>query len=183
MSSGKDHDQATVVTAIALLPLTQLIPLAPYLPLHLPESFSLSLGVLSGLWFSPDLDIYSRPYRRWGTLRVIWFPYKKLVKHRSPISHTPIFSQLFQLLYFLFALQAFLFIVQSFVHLLVQSSPVLSQFLQRILLLFPELSWYAPATWLYQLWTSHPTWVILYVLGVVIAGTEHILMDIWSHDT
>ncbi len=182
MSSGKTHDQATIIAALAFLPLTQLIPASPYLPLHIGESISLSFGAFSGLLFSPDLDIHSRPYLRWGWFRFIWFPYKKFIKHRSPISHTPIFSQLFQLIYFLAVLQGFLYLLQILLSFLVQISPLLSQFLQRVFLLFPELTWYSPSRFLYRFWQAHPTWVTCYVLGVVIAGSLHIAMDILSSD-
>lgn len=40
-------------------------------------------------FLSPDLDIDSTPYKRWGVFRVLWYPYKKLFKHGG-ISHHPI---------------------------------------------------------------------------------------------
>lgn len=47
-----------------------------------------SAGILFGaLWLSPDLDLdYSRPYRRWGPLRFIWWPYAQVFSHRG-LSH------------------------------------------------------------------------------------------------
>ena len=39
--------------------------------------------VLHGLSISPDLDTTSRPTRRWGPLRVLWWPYRTLLRHRS----------------------------------------------------------------------------------------------------
>src|SRR5262245_49038014 len=32
--------------------------------------------LFAGLMFGPDLDLHSRPYRRWGPLRFIWKPYQ-----------------------------------------------------------------------------------------------------------
>lgn len=43
--------------------------------------------LLGGLLLGPDLDIRSRPYKRWGVLRWIWLPYQKSVRHRSFWSH------------------------------------------------------------------------------------------------
>ncbi|WP_370455492.1 DUF2227 family putative metal-binding protein [Synechococcus sp. RSCCF101] len=43
-----------------------------------------------GLWLSPDLDTRSRALRRWGPLGWIWWPYRRLLPHRSPISHAPL---------------------------------------------------------------------------------------------
>lgn len=37
----------------------------------------------------PDLDINSRPYQRWGVLRWLWWPYQRLIRHRSVLSHSP----------------------------------------------------------------------------------------------
>jgi uncharacterized metal-binding protein len=43
--------------------------------------------LLGGLLLGPDLDIHSRPYKRWGWLRWIWLPYQKSIRHRSFWSH------------------------------------------------------------------------------------------------
>lgn len=60
-----------------------------YLP---PETRPLAWLVIasytfSGIWLSSDLDVESSAYRRWGPLRWLWWPYQKLVPHRSWISH------------------------------------------------------------------------------------------------
>lgn len=38
------------------------------------------------LFLSPDLDIDSTPYKRWKWLRILWWPYKEIFKHRG-LSH------------------------------------------------------------------------------------------------
>lgn len=43
--------------------------------------------LVGGLLLGPDLDIHSRPYKRWGWFRWIWLPYQKSVRHRSFWSH------------------------------------------------------------------------------------------------
>ncbi|WP_218080397.1 metal-binding protein [Anthocerotibacter panamensis] len=43
--------------------------------------------LFSGLMFSGDLDIHSNQYRRWGFLRWLWLPYRRLIPHRSVWSH------------------------------------------------------------------------------------------------
>ncbi|MEM9770744.1 MAG: metal-binding protein, partial [Cyanobacteria bacterium P01_D01_bin.73] len=40
-----------------------------------------------GFFLSPDLDIHSVPYKRWGPFRWIWLPYRKMFRHRSPWTH------------------------------------------------------------------------------------------------
>lgn len=43
----------------------------------------------SMLFLSPDLDLArSRPSRRWGIARVLWFPYALIFRHRG-VSHRP----------------------------------------------------------------------------------------------
>jgi uncharacterized metal-binding protein len=68
--------------------------------------FGLELGTiaasahfLGGYWLSPDLDIKSRPFLRWGVLKIIWLPYQRLIPHRSPLSHAPVLGSLIRLLY------------------------------------------------------------------------------------
>ncbi len=86
MASGRWHDRgiyfATPIIGIITIPV------------------SLELGViatsahfLGGIYLSPDLDIVSRPYKRWGWMRWIWIPYQKFIPHRSPLSHFPVLDQ------------------------------------------------------------------------------------------
>jgi len=59
-----------------------------------------ALGVLvSGFFLSPDLDVRSRPYRRWGWLAGVWWPYQKLIPHRSWLSHGPLIGTALRLGY------------------------------------------------------------------------------------
>jgi len=39
------------------------------------------------MYVSPDLDINSKPYQRWGTFRLFWKPYTDYVPHRGKLSH------------------------------------------------------------------------------------------------
>ena len=43
-----------------------------------------------GLWLSPDLDTRSNALRRWGVLGFLWWPYRRLIPHRSLWSHGPV---------------------------------------------------------------------------------------------
>jgi len=49
-------------------------------------------------WLSPDLDTDSAIAGRWGPAGIIWWPYQKLVPHRSWISHSGV-SALLRLAY------------------------------------------------------------------------------------
>lgn len=57
--------------------------------------------VFAGLMFGPDLDLYSRQYKRWGPLRFIWVPYMMAIGHRSRLSHGLVLGTIFRVLYFI----------------------------------------------------------------------------------
>ena len=92
MASGKNHDRSILFTS----PVVAIVV----------GSYSLELGIvaasahlLGGLYLSPDLDLVSKPYKRWGWLRWIWVPYQKAIPHRSPLSHAPVLGSTIRLLY------------------------------------------------------------------------------------
>jgi uncharacterized metal-binding protein len=87
----------TVVTAVVLAPAAWIIS-----PDHSLATALTITGahLVSGLLFSCDLDIDSLEYKRWGPLRIIWWPYKEAVPHRSWISHGLIVGPLLRLAYF-----------------------------------------------------------------------------------
>jgi uncharacterized metal-binding protein len=97
MPSGKVHDAITVVTAVAAVPLWYVL-----CPGHDVAPIALVIGsyVFSGFWLSDDLDTRSVSYRRWGPLRFLWWPYQKLVPHRSWISHGIGIGPLLRVVYF-----------------------------------------------------------------------------------
>ena len=77
------------------------------LPLGLMVAWPLGLsaGVITaaaflvgGLWLSPDLDTRSNALHRWGPLGGIWWPYRRLIRHRSIWSHGPLIGTTTRLL-------------------------------------------------------------------------------------
>ncbi|MBD2124300.1 metal-binding protein [Trichocoleus sp. FACHB-262] len=94
MPSGRTHDRITLWS----------LPLVAGLTYGRTQSSNLTLLVaggflFGGLMFGPDLDIYSRQYQRWGWLRWIWLPYRKMMRHRSFWSHGPVVGTALRLLY------------------------------------------------------------------------------------
>jgi uncharacterized metal-binding protein len=93
MASGRHHDRATWLLAL------------PFGLVWWPWQGLLGTAVgalaflLGGLLFSPDLDTRSNPTRRWGPLRLLWWPYRRLLRHRSLLSHTPLIGTAGRLLY------------------------------------------------------------------------------------
>jgi len=95
MPSGGTHDRITLWG----------LPLVAGMTFGYTQSGNLTLLVsggflFGGLMFGPDLDIYSRQYKRWGFLRWIWLPYQQGLRHRSVLSHGPIIGTTLRILYF-----------------------------------------------------------------------------------
>src|SRR5436190_12010770 len=104
MPGARVHDAITVVTGVALAP----IGYSALLSLGLPADAALrntailaGAHILSGIMFSPDLDIDSAIDNRWGIFFWIWRPYMWVVPHRSRLlSHGLVIAPLLRLLYF-----------------------------------------------------------------------------------
>jgi uncharacterized metal-binding protein len=93
MASGNDHDRATI---FASLPFA--LVLLPLLGIQ-AAILGAATFLIGGLWLSPDLDTRSRPLQRWGPLRLIWWPYRHLIPHRSLFSHGPLIGMSLRLLW------------------------------------------------------------------------------------
>jgi uncharacterized metal-binding protein len=99
MPDAKTHDainigiMVTILAGLSYLAIRDIHPMAArHLDIYTILLFSFSY--LFGTFFlSPDLDIESTPYKRWGLLRFIWWPYKVIFKHRG-FSHNPILGPL-----------------------------------------------------------------------------------------
>ncbi|KEF42079.1 MAG: membrane protein [Cyanobium sp. CACIAM 14] len=93
MASGRQHDRLTRRLAL------------PFALLWWPALGPVGAGVaglaflIGGLWLSPDLDTRSRPSRRWGPLQLLWWPYRRLLSHRSLLSHAPLLGTTLRLAY------------------------------------------------------------------------------------
>lgn len=94
MPSGHTHDRITFWSVPLVAGCTGLLSHSPNLTLLASGGF-----LFGGLMFGPDLDIYSRQYQRWGWLRWIWLPYRRLFAHRSFWSHGAIVGTALRLLY------------------------------------------------------------------------------------
>ena len=101
MPSGKTHDNITLV----------FLPIAASAAYVLTQRIDLTLAIsggmgMGGFLMGPDLDTRSIHYRRWGPLRFLWSPYRRLIPHRSVLSHGPIIGTLIRTVYLLVCLAA-----------------------------------------------------------------------------
>ena len=93
MASGRSHDRATWLLSLPF-------GLLWWPWLGLAGVASAAGGFLAGgLWLSPDLDTRSNPSRRWGPLALLWWPYRRGLRHRSLLSHSPLLGSAFRLVY------------------------------------------------------------------------------------
>jgi uncharacterized metal-binding protein len=109
MPKGKTHDQ---IAFISLIP-TFLAGL--YIFQDTGKAAILTLFTLSAsLMLGPDLDTRSNNYYRWGWMRFIWYPYRKLIVHRSRISHSFLIGPFIRTLYLSTLLFAVFFVLCYF---------------------------------------------------------------------
>ncbi|MEH1777174.1 metal-binding protein [Nostoc sp.] len=91
MASGKWHDRSILISTPITLGFTYYATNDWMITGILTASY-----LIGGMYLSPDLDLKSKPFYRWGFLRWIWKPYQKLIPHRgrffnrNPLSHAPI---------------------------------------------------------------------------------------------
>lgn len=96
MPSGRTHDRITLWSLPAVVATVLLATHNSTLTLVTAGGY-----LFGGLMFGPDLDIHSVQFKRWGWLRWIWIPYRGSLKHRSPLSHSPITGTALRILYLL----------------------------------------------------------------------------------
>jgi uncharacterized metal-binding protein len=154
MAMGRAHDRATTLLA---LPFGLLW--GPGLGLA-GVVLASGLFLLGGLWLSPDLDTLSRATARWGPLHRLWWPYRRLLRHRSLLSHSPLLGTAGRLAYLLMAL--------ALLRLLLDMGPWES------LPLPPPQAW--PAFGL-QLWHQHQPLVICGLVALEASSWLHLLQD------
>jgi uncharacterized metal-binding protein len=156
VASGRAHDRAT-----SLLALPFGLLWGPGLGLEGIAVASLAF-LLGGLWLSPDLDTPSRVTARWGPLRGLWWPYRRLLRHRSLLSHSPLIGTAGRLAYLLTALAVLRWLAGAWP----LAWPALA--------LPPLAAWPALA---HSLWRAHPQLVLCALAGVEASGWLHLLQD------
>src|SRR5215510_16358134 len=166
MPNGAVHDRITVAVATLGAAAVQ------YGTGEWRLTFIYGMSTLfSGLLFSPDLDLHSESYIRWGWLRFIWWPYKTALPHRHILSHGFLIGVISRIVY---------------LHVMLG-------------LLFIGLRWFWDAVWVGNrmevfheaqdvynagislYYSIEPTYLLMGFLGLWIGAEAHTIADlIWS---
>ncbi len=163
MPNGPTHDLLTVASAAAA---TQLV-------ISLPQMNALNYVCLMGAYlgsnylFSNDLDLHSESYDRWGPLRFIWYPYQRVIHHRSWVSHGLVIGPLLRVIYFISMLYIILYGLFSILNWLgttINKGGVLDGWGHA----------------LYSILADHPVETIYFLVGFVLSGALHSIADIIS---
>jgi len=109
MPGGKTHEVINITVLAAILAgifylraWQETIMIPGYLDTYTIIAFSCSY-LFATFFLSPDLDTKSRPYKRWKMLRILWWPYRVIFKHRG-VSHNMILGPITILLNFVLML-------------------------------------------------------------------------------
>lgn len=95
MSDGKTHERINILFLVIGIAVAAVLITKSWFF----EGIFVIVGYIIGTFFlNPDLDLKSRPYRRWGPLRFIWIPYQTF-KHRSIWTHGYIISDIIRYAY------------------------------------------------------------------------------------
>lgn len=74
------------------------------------------LGYAIGTYFiTPDMDIKSDSYRKWGIFRFLWYPYMRIMPHRSFLSHTIVLGDIIRIMYLAIIISPVLYVVNIFI--------------------------------------------------------------------
>ncbi len=103
MPGGKTHELINITALVSILTVVYYLSTWPETGAFArhPDikviAFSVSY-IFATFYLSQDLDTKSRPYKRWKMLRILWWPYRIIFKHRG-FSHNMILGPLTILLY------------------------------------------------------------------------------------
>lgn len=99
MPGGKTHELINITLLVAILAglyhlskWQETALVVRYLDTYKILAFSVSY-LFATFFLSPDLDTKSRPYKRWKMLKILWWPYRIIFKHRG-FSHNMIMGPL-----------------------------------------------------------------------------------------
>jgi uncharacterized metal-binding protein len=121
--------------------------------------------LFSGLFLSNDLDTQSRIYKRWGPIRVVWYPYQRLVAHRSILSHGILIGPLLRVLYLYVMVELALLVAYRIATLAGYPMQVVDTGFRLSANLLPYL-------------VGHPQLSVPLLAGLILGGLSHSIIDL-----
>jgi uncharacterized metal-binding protein len=164
MPNARTHDLITLVTAAGAN--VAYFTCIPHPETTLAVLFTASY-IFAGYACAGDLDLNSTEYKRWGRLRFVWWPYQKLIPHRSPLSHGLVVGGLFRIFYLLCML-LFLSWGGAFLYSLYMKTVNPTAFTRQNVLTLDAFV------------RAHPYQVMAGLSGFILAGTVHSISDFIS---
>jgi uncharacterized metal-binding protein len=163
MPGARGHDIITILTGVAMIP-PSYVALAAADPVLAPLQVGILFGahIISGMLFSPDLDLDSAIDDRWGMFGWIWWPYRQCIPHRHFWSHGLILPPLVRLVYVLVPLLILTLVLARFFAGL---GIVVHNYHERVLAAIVGLI------------HEHPTELWMGALGFVTGGAAHTIAD------
>jgi uncharacterized metal-binding protein len=159
------HDFLTVASSVIITPITYSILSST------PEARDWATVVaalvfvshnVSGILFSPDLDMDTHIHKRWGLFYVLWVPYQMVIPHRHFWSHGLVVPPLLRLGYFFWMCLLVLLVVESIAAYFGIQVPELQQSVTRMVLSFVG---------------AHPIECVTIAAGFVSGATVHSIAD------
>jgi uncharacterized metal-binding protein len=150
MASGKNH---RIINTVASVPITGGL-IWSGVPIPLALSFTVGYTIAT-FFINPDLDLISDGYNSWGIFRFYWYPYHKILAHRSFLSHAPVVGTLFRIVY-LFSVPVLL--------LLFIGTAARNSVRDALLAWVPQ---YIP-------------YILMFILGMIISDALHLVLDVGS---
>ena len=110
------HDFLTVASSVVIAPITYSICYSvPEVRDWAPIVAALLFVAhnVSGILFSPDLDMDTHIHKRWGIFFVVWIPYQMVIPHRHFWSHGLVIPPLLRLAYFFWMVLLGVFLIEQ----------------------------------------------------------------------
>jgi uncharacterized metal-binding protein len=167
MPSGKVHDKLTIIGAVAAIPVW--LAFAPRPWDWTAGATLVGATLFSGLMLSPDLDLNSSIYHRWGPFKFLWWPYQKAIPHRSRLSHSLLLGPALRLAYFALIVWG-LFRIGTWAASL--WGPVTMNRNQMS---------QAGGDFLINFWRTHPNHFLMFLVGTFLGTALHVGADAIPH--
>jgi uncharacterized metal-binding protein len=163
MPNAQTHDLITVVSGVAMIsPAYAAFAAADPDRAVLRTAILFGAHLLSGIMFSPDLDLDSAIDDRWGIFYWIWSPYTYVVPHRHFWSHGLVLAPLLRLAYFIGVLFLLLYLTALG---LAEFGMVMPNYHNQL------------ADALVRLVSAYPDETLIFLLGFVTGSAAHTIAD------